>query len=585
MSLIDSASLIVTPNAYKEGKLYSVIPSDGSGDMSVVRATTATRVNSAGLVELVPYNLFTYSEQFDDSSWVKFNTTVTANNTTAPNGTLTADKLIEGALTSTFGFYKLVASAAGANADVTITCYAKYNGRNVRLTNSYLSDASNFDLQNGTVISNIGSGVGSIESVGNGWYRCTLKTTTDGSGNAGLTLYLLDSSNNISYAGNGSSGAYLWGAQLNEGTTAKDYQKTETRLNIPRLDYSNGTCPSLLVEPQRTNFARNNNNLSGWVETIPADTITLNAGISPDGNNNAIKIIPSTTNAAHMIYDDSTNVSSGGNFTMSCYAKASGYSKIGLRESATVGYYATFNLANGTVIDNGGNNASIVDMGNGWYRCIVSVAFSGNVNMGIIALNDAYTSGQPYFPYEFAGDGTSGVLIYGPQFETSASYATSLISTAGAASVTRNADVISKTGISSLIGQTEGTVFLEYPNFKTDGNEGLVGIDDGSGNNRILFYSDSNNRITAQVRTNGVTQQPSSYSVSGNVKVAIAYNSSGFVFYVNGTLRFTGTAVVFSNAMSVFTFNHLGITASITNAAALWKTRLTNDELASLTTL
>ena len=57
MSLLDSASLIVTPNAYKEGKLYSVIPSDGSGDMSVVRATTATRVNSAGLVELVPYNL------------------------------------------------------------------------------------------------------------------------------------------------------------------------------------------------------------------------------------------------------------------------------------------------------------------------------------------------------------------------------------------------------------------------------------------------------------------------------------------------------------------------------------------------
>ena len=51
MSLLDTASLIVTPNGYKEGKLYSVIPSDGSGDMSVTRATTATRVNSAGLVE------------------------------------------------------------------------------------------------------------------------------------------------------------------------------------------------------------------------------------------------------------------------------------------------------------------------------------------------------------------------------------------------------------------------------------------------------------------------------------------------------------------------------------------------------
>jgi hypothetical protein len=49
MSLLNSASLVVTPNAYKEGTLYSVIPNTTLGDMTVVRATTATRVNSAGL--------------------------------------------------------------------------------------------------------------------------------------------------------------------------------------------------------------------------------------------------------------------------------------------------------------------------------------------------------------------------------------------------------------------------------------------------------------------------------------------------------------------------------------------------------
>ena len=94
MSLLDTASLIVTPNGYKEGKLYSVIPSDGSGDMSVTRSTTATRVNSAVLVELVPYNLVQYSEQFDNAWWVKYQVNVTADNTTAPNGTTTADKVI-----------------------------------------------------------------------------------------------------------------------------------------------------------------------------------------------------------------------------------------------------------------------------------------------------------------------------------------------------------------------------------------------------------------------------------------------------------------------------------------------------------
>jgi hypothetical protein len=55
MSLLDNASLFLTPNAYKEGKLYSVIPSDGSGDFTFTRATTATRVNSDGLVELASY--------------------------------------------------------------------------------------------------------------------------------------------------------------------------------------------------------------------------------------------------------------------------------------------------------------------------------------------------------------------------------------------------------------------------------------------------------------------------------------------------------------------------------------------------
>jgi hypothetical protein len=56
MSLLDKASLIITPNAEKVGKLYSVIPSDGSGDLTVVRGTTATRVNSLGLVENVAVN-------------------------------------------------------------------------------------------------------------------------------------------------------------------------------------------------------------------------------------------------------------------------------------------------------------------------------------------------------------------------------------------------------------------------------------------------------------------------------------------------------------------------------------------------
>ena len=111
MSLLSQASLCVTPNAYKEGKLYSVIPSDGSGDMSVTRATTATRVNSAGLVELVPYNLLNYSQSFDNAAWVKSNATISANTIASPSGIQDADSIIENTAT---GIYILRADIGNA---------------------------------------------------------------------------------------------------------------------------------------------------------------------------------------------------------------------------------------------------------------------------------------------------------------------------------------------------------------------------------------------------------------------------------------------------------------------------------------
>ena len=67
MSLFDSASLVVTPNGYKAGKLYSIKPSDGAGDLDVVRATSATRVNASGLIEIPRTNLLLRSEEFEDA--------------------------------------------------------------------------------------------------------------------------------------------------------------------------------------------------------------------------------------------------------------------------------------------------------------------------------------------------------------------------------------------------------------------------------------------------------------------------------------------------------------------------------------
>jgi len=293
MSLLDDASLLVTPNAEKEGKLYSIIPTNGNGDFSVTRATTATRVNASGLVELVPYNLLTYSEMFSNAAWSKTRSSVSANTTTAPNGTLTADSLIEDTATGThstsFGFTAIA-------SPFTATIYAKSNGRNW-LNISFLSTTNAFayfDLQNG-VLGTIGAAsTATITSVGNGWYRCSMTATTAAGANT-LAYYLASADNVVSYTGNGTSGLFIWGAQLVEGTSALDYQMTETRLNIPRLDYSLGSCPNILLEPQRTNLGLQSEDLSSasWFKGAGV-TITADNTISPSGVQNADRVVGAT---------------------------------------------------------------------------------------------------------------------------------------------------------------------------------------------------------------------------------------------------------------------------------------------------
>jgi hypothetical protein len=95
-NLLSQASLVMIPSGYKEDVVYSQIPTNGNGDLSFTRASNGTRINSAGLVEDVPWNLFTYSEQFQNADWIGGGggkPTMTDNFATAPNGTNTASKM------------------------------------------------------------------------------------------------------------------------------------------------------------------------------------------------------------------------------------------------------------------------------------------------------------------------------------------------------------------------------------------------------------------------------------------------------------------------------------------------------------
>jgi len=577
MSLLTTASLVVTPNGYKEGTLYSVIPSDGSGDMSVTRATTATRVNSAGLVELVPYNQFTWSQNFDNAAWNKTNCSITANNTTAPDGTITADKLIlangqSGSSSDGTGIRQLVDIASGS---YTYSIYAKaaefttIRFREIQVTGAFLT----IDLTNGAITN---GGVGQYINptatlVSNGWYRITFQTPT-------LTA-LYKYSVRVSETGNGTSGIFIWGYQAVEGSNALPYQKTETRLNIPRLDYSNGTCPSLLVEPQRTNVLQRSQEFDNGFWTKQEITITANATTAPDGTQTADKATPTTVTGTHQI-QTGTLISST-QCAFGVFAKADGYNTIQILDRASAANGARFNILNGTIEQTFGTaTATITDFGNGWYRCVV-VANTTGVRFYI-----------PTSASNFTGDGTSGIFVWGAQLEVG-SYSTSYIPTTSA-SVTRNADVISKTGISSLIGQTEGTLFAEVDITALQGATARTFIDIGSSGNRVFvgFTSLASNTIRLQIDSGGVivVDYRAVVSSAGTIKVAAAYKNGNCALYVDGvagTLVANG-AISFTTISNLFlgqTLSSSAILGGGIKAAALWQTRLTNDELATLTTI
>jgi len=227
MSLLDKASLIVTPNSYKESKLYSVVPSSGAGDMDVVRATTATRVNSDGLIEVTPYNLLQRSQEFENAYWAKANTTVTSNATTAPNGTLTADLI----LNTVAGGYINNTSFVGLIGIVySYSFYIKNNNSTstlilVRASSTALSATINWSGSNISSITNT-TGTSTFTALDNGWFRIsgTYTSTEDGQQ---LRIY--------PQSGSGTNSVYVWGAQLVTGTSAKEYFPTTDRLDVARL--------------------------------------------------------------------------------------------------------------------------------------------------------------------------------------------------------------------------------------------------------------------------------------------------------------------------------------------------------------
>jgi hypothetical protein len=553
--------------------------------VSFTRASTG-RYYDGVTVAKAEENLFLYSQQFDDSYWSKTDAVVTANSTAAPDGTTTADTITEG----TSGNQSVARNVAvsAANAVVVFSIFVKKSANNdwVRMV---IGDQANvgtnfirgwFDVNAGVVGSVTTGGTGassaiSIVSVGNGWYRCIL---TGGLTNtSAYSMSIRSASADASTTVVSDATYFLWGAQLEQRSAVTAYTATTTQpitnyipvllaapAGVARFDHvpTTGVSQGLLIEEQRTNFCLDSQNLAagdrgsstGWY-AITRASITSNAVVAPDGTLTGNKIVANTDNNTHFAVSRTT----AGSTTNTNPITFSGYLKAGelttgsflIIEGTTYSRNSVvyFDLSAGTATTpstaNGAASASatITPVGNGWYRCTLTVTLGGTdtrVEARVYPTNSTTTQ-------TFVGNNFDGIYAWGFQIEAGA-FPTSYIPTTTTA-LTRNADVASmtETNFSSWFNASEGTVYAEGLSNSSSISATILAISDGSNNNRYQLGTGASNTVwNPFVVTSGTTvallTQSVSFPPQTNAKIIMAYKTNDFSATTAGTSVTTDTS-------------------------------------------
>jgi len=567
MSFFDDASLVFLPSgqAGKDGKAYSMKPTNGDGDFTFSRGSnlTATRVDSNGLIEKGRENLLLQSNQFD-TTW----TTSSASVTSGQGGYdgSTDAWLLEATGTSSTRVQQTVST----DSVQTISVYAKKGTSDyfqIRLTGASTAFAF-FDLANGTLGTLSNQVDASITSVGSGdWYRCSLTRV-----GAATSARIYVTGNNTTSVTSGDN-IYIQDAQLEQGLVATEYIESGASTGLagiledsPRFDYSGGaSCPSLLLEPQRTNLVTQTEYFNTTDHILnPNISVTNNATTSPEGLQNAAEItFDSSVNRglASLTFGDYSNQT----HSVSIWAKSSGGVE-NVRLKITAGGVADYFSSNFQLTDE-------------WQRLEFSQAFgattTSNIQGGIVN-GTGETAGTAY--------------IYGLQLEANASYPTSYIPNHSGGSVTREAEVCEGAGDASTFNDSEGVLYLEASAIDNGSSEKAIAINDGTTNNRINIRI-VNNTIKGLVILGGSLVCNISYTATSVItsnKIAFKYKRNDFALWLNGVEVGTDTSgsIFPADTLNELSFDYGGASAFFygnVEQVLYFPTALSDVELTALT--
>ena len=517
------------------------------------RASAATYYDGKTVAK-AEENLLKYSQEFGNAAWTKTGSVVTQSATTAPDATVTASALIEDS--SNAQHYISQPCTVSAGLSYTFSVYFKANGRNfgaiyLSVSTFPASTAVFFDLSSGTITS-AGAGVtaSSTQSAGNGWFRISLTATCTTTGTGSSATYINNSPNSTAaYQGDGTSGIYVWGAQLEQRSQVTAYTPTTTQpitnyipvlqtapANVPRIDHDpvTGECKGLLVEEQRTNLIKYSQNIFDAWSIYSGGALRDGVVTAPDGS-----ISADVLRGDGVDYSGKTmNVESvpAGTYTLSVYVKkgTSNQTLLWVRAATEAIFLVQDTLTwVGGVPQAPGWNAT--HCGNDWYR--VWKAF-------------ANTQAQTFNVYVLPSpkDTVATTVFWGAQLEAGA-FPTSYIKTE-ASQVTRAADSASMTGanFSSWYRQDEGALFADWVASVSNTHSVVCAMTDGTNNNTFVMGRQTvATSFGLVVKASGAVQGvpiTTIASFNSSNKSAAVYKTNDFSIVTNGGAPATDTLAV-----------------------------------------
>jgi hypothetical protein len=344
----------------------------------------------------------------------------------------------------------------------------------------------------------------------------------------------------------------------------------------PRIDYLNDSNGALLLEPSRTNYLLQSNQFdTTWTLSASIDLTSGQSGVY--GSNDAWLLKRNSTGSRYI--QQSLSLSSA-QYSYSVYLKAesTNWAFLWSYDGGVTSVNAYFDLENGVVGQIGGDaldGTNIESVGNGWYRCTLIYTQPP----ALIRIYPANSNGN-------ISTGTdNGIYIQHAQLEVG-SYESSIINTTSAA-VTRLADGCSQTPPDGVIGQTEGSIFIELDiNSRVLSSSWAFSLNDGTTSNYIGLRRSGGAEFFVHINVSGTTNALIATGITnGKNKISIGYASNDIIVYVNGV------NVGVDTSSNIPTTSDLQIGNLISNRILedavygfkLYNTRLSNSELAALT--